>query len=99
LVTLVYTKATAVVDANGDVFLHPQVICDVGCETPTIHYEAHNGKKYRYARAATAAQRQNHAKINEKQKICPMAEWSSPAATEEIGAMGREIESRQGTRW
>ena len=47
LVTLTYTKATAVMDNQGWINVKPEIICNVGCETPTINYEAHNGKKYR----------------------------------------------------
>ena len=50
LVTLPYTKATAEVDSHGSVHLRPEIICNVGCETPTINYEACNGKKYRSVR-------------------------------------------------
>ena len=47
LVTLTYTTATAVMENQGEVRLSPETICNVGCETPTINYEACNGKKYR----------------------------------------------------
>ena len=47
LVTLTYTTATAVMENQGEVRLSPETICNVGCETPTINYEAFNGKKYR----------------------------------------------------
>lgn len=28
---------------NGDVFVVPERLCDIGCETPKIYYEKHLG--------------------------------------------------------
>ena len=47
LVSLAYTTASAILENQGEVRLTPETICNVGCETPTINYEACNGKKYR----------------------------------------------------
>lgn len=54
LVTLSYTTAQAFLEKKRTIRLVPQTICDVGCETPTINYDQHNGKKYRYFYAITA---------------------------------------------
>ncbi|XP_058449286.1 carotenoid isomerooxygenase isoform X2 [Malaya genurostris] len=48
LVTLENTKATAYVMPDGTVFCKPQLLCDLGCETPRIFYEQHLGREYRY---------------------------------------------------
>ncbi|XP_058811653.1 carotenoid isomerooxygenase isoform X3 [Topomyia yanbarensis] len=48
LVTLENTKATAYVIPNATVFCKPELLCDLGCETPRIFYEQHLGRAYRY---------------------------------------------------
>lgn len=47
LVTLEHSQAEAYQGANG-IFVRPEMLCDLGCETPRIYYERHNGKRYRY---------------------------------------------------
>ncbi|XP_025269760.1 carotenoid isomerooxygenase-like [Camponotus floridanus] len=33
---------------NGKIFVKPELLCDVGCETPRINTDFHLGKEYRY---------------------------------------------------
>jgi len=33
---------------DGRIFVKPELLCDVGCETPRINTEYHLGKEYRY---------------------------------------------------
>ncbi|XP_039306523.1 carotenoid isomerooxygenase isoform X2 [Solenopsis invicta] len=33
---------------NGNIFVKPELLCDVGCETPRINTDFHLGKEYRY---------------------------------------------------
>jgi len=39
LITLSNTKARAVYLPNGDIHVKAERLCDLGCETPRIHYE------------------------------------------------------------
>ncbi|XP_058120242.1 carotenoid isomerooxygenase isoform X1 [Anopheles ziemanni] len=48
LVQLAGTKATAYVMPNRTIFCRPELLCDLGCETPRIYYECHLGRPYRY---------------------------------------------------
>nr|XP_019545564.2 carotenoid isomerooxygenase isoform X2 [Aedes albopictus] len=48
LVTLQNTKATAYVMPDETVFCKPELLCDLGCETPRIHNEENLGRDYRY---------------------------------------------------
>ncbi|XP_053676570.1 carotenoid isomerooxygenase [Anopheles nili] len=48
LVRLADTKATAYAMPNRTVFCKPELLCDLGCETPRIYYERHLGRAYRY---------------------------------------------------
>uniref|UniRef100_A0A182JI63 Uncharacterized protein n=1 Tax=Anopheles atroparvus TaxID=41427 RepID=A0A182JI63_ANOAO len=48
LVRLAGTKATAYVMPNRTIFCRPELLCDLGCETPRIYYECHLGRPYRY---------------------------------------------------
>jgi len=48
LVTLKYTKATAVKQDNNSVFLKSETKGDEGYEMPTINYSMFNTRKYRY---------------------------------------------------
>ncbi|GBM84663.1 Beta,beta-carotene 15,15'-dioxygenase [Araneus ventricosus] len=48
LITLKDTKATAVKQENGIIFLTPETKGDPGYEMPTINYSMYNSKKYRY---------------------------------------------------
>ncbi|XP_017759905.1 PREDICTED: carotenoid isomerooxygenase isoform X1 [Eufriesea mexicana] len=34
--------------ANGNIFVKPELLCDLGCETPRINYEFYLGNEYRY---------------------------------------------------
>lgn len=42
------SKATAYRMKNHLIFVKPELICNVGCETPRINYEKCLGKEYRY---------------------------------------------------
>lgn len=33
---------------SGDIFVKPELLIDIGCETPRVNYESHVGKEYRY---------------------------------------------------
>lgn len=33
---------------DGKIFVKPELLCDVGCETPRINADSHLGKEYRY---------------------------------------------------
>lgn len=46
LIKLPNTKAKAYKLANGDIFLVPQKLCNLGCETPRIHYEKYLGEYF-----------------------------------------------------
>ncbi|XP_037071797.1 carotenoid isomerooxygenase-like [Pollicipes pollicipes] len=48
LVTLRGTAASARRLPGGTVQLTPELLCDLGSETPRIHYDRVNGKKYRF---------------------------------------------------
>ncbi|KAK2577240.1 hypothetical protein KPH14_003385 [Odynerus spinipes] len=45
---LLRRKATAHRLADGNVFVKPELLCDLGCETPRINYDSHLGMEYRY---------------------------------------------------
>ena len=53
-VKLEYTSACAHSLSATSVSVQPGLICQVGCETPAIHYEKYNGKKYQYFYAITS---------------------------------------------
>lgn len=44
LINLEDTKATANYLVNGDILVRAEKLCDLGCETPRIHYERYLGK-------------------------------------------------------
>jgi carotenoid cleavage dioxygenase-like enzyme len=48
LVTLQGAKSTAFQLYDGKIFVYPELLCDIGCETPRIHYEKYLGRSYRY---------------------------------------------------
>lgn len=41
-------KASAYKLSGAKVFVKPELLCDLGCETPRINYENYLGKEYRY---------------------------------------------------
>lgn len=41
-------KAAAHKLADGNIFVKPELLCDLGCETPRINYDSHLGMEYRY---------------------------------------------------
>ncbi|XP_011293729.1 carotenoid isomerooxygenase isoform X1 [Musca domestica] len=48
LITLANTKAEAYHTQNGPIFVRPELLCDLGCETPRINYERYLAKPYQY---------------------------------------------------
>uniref|UniRef100_A0A1B0GMU1 Uncharacterized protein n=1 Tax=Phlebotomus papatasi TaxID=29031 RepID=A0A1B0GMU1_PHLPP len=48
LVTLQTTQAKAYFKENNMIFCVPELLCDLGCETPRINYEKNSRKEYRY---------------------------------------------------
>ena len=48
------TTACAHIIDDNTMVVEPETICEVGCETPTINYERHNGRPYRYFYAITS---------------------------------------------
>jgi len=48
LVKLVDTKATAYKLPDKSIFCKPELLCDLGCETPRVYYEEHLGREYKY---------------------------------------------------
>ncbi|XP_043257940.1 carotenoid isomerooxygenase [Colletes gigas] len=41
-------KASAHRLSNGNVYLKPELLCNLGCETPRLNYDSYLGKEYRY---------------------------------------------------
>ena len=41
-------------DNTNTMVVEPDIICDLGCETPAINYENYNGGVYRYFYAITS---------------------------------------------
>lgn len=48
LVKLENTDATAYLMPDGSIYCKPELLCDLGCETPRINYEKYLGVEYRY---------------------------------------------------
>ncbi|XP_050504093.1 carotenoid isomerooxygenase isoform X1 [Diabrotica virgifera virgifera] len=48
LVGIKNTRAKAYYMSDGNIFVKPEKLCDLGCETPRIHYEKYLGKPYKY---------------------------------------------------
>lgn len=48
LIKLSNTNCKAVKLSDGTIFCKPEVLCNLGCETPRINYDKHLGVKYRY---------------------------------------------------
>ncbi|XP_037894912.1 carotenoid isomerooxygenase isoform X1 [Glossina fuscipes] len=48
MVGLKKSRAQAFQLSDGRVFVKPELLCEMGCETPRIHYENYLGKPYRY---------------------------------------------------
>ncbi|XP_014224940.1 carotenoid isomerooxygenase isoform X1 [Trichogramma pretiosum] len=47
-------KAAAYKLPNGEIFVKPELLCDLGCETPRINNSLHLGKEYRYFYAVSS---------------------------------------------
>lgn len=54
LVKLTSTNASAYMLPNGQVYCKPELLCDLGCETPRIYYEKFVGLEYQYFYAISA---------------------------------------------
>ncbi|XP_076056960.1 carotenoid isomerooxygenase-like [Oratosquilla oratoria] len=48
LVSLAGSTATARWRSSSTVFLEPELLADIGCEVPRLHYDLCNGRPYRY---------------------------------------------------
>lgn len=48
LVTLADTKASAFQLPDGSIFCNPELLCNLGCETPRINYEKYLGAEYQF---------------------------------------------------
>lgn len=48
MIKLPNTNCKAVKLSDGTIFCKPEILCDLGCETPRINYGKHLGVKYRY---------------------------------------------------
>jgi carotenoid isomerooxygenase len=48
LVTLQGARAAAYQLCDGKILSQPELLCDLGCETPRIYYEKYLGQSYRY---------------------------------------------------
>ena len=46
--SLLQRKASAHRLPNGNIFVKPELLCDLGLETPRINYDFYLGKEYRY---------------------------------------------------
>ncbi|MEE6499914.1 hypothetical protein FKM82_003635 [Ascaphus truei] len=82
LVTLTLTTANALKEKDGDIFCHPEVLCE-GVELPRINYD-YNGKKYRYIYASYVESRPIPTKIIKydivtKNMLCWSENMSWPA--------------------
>lgn len=80
LVTIPDTKATAYKMPNKMIFCKPELLCDIGCETPRIAYEEHLGRDYTYFYAISSdVDAENPGtiiKVNVKDKT--KLTWSEP---------------------
>lgn len=45
---LPYSESTALWRTDGSIYVRPDELCPLGCETPRINYDVYNGIKYRY---------------------------------------------------
>ncbi|XP_037909804.1 carotenoid isomerooxygenase isoform X3 [Hermetia illucens] len=43
-----HSNAKAFKNPDGSIYVQPELLCDLGCETPRINYEKHSGVPYRY---------------------------------------------------
>uniref|UniRef100_A0A336LS11 CSON002372 protein n=1 Tax=Culicoides sonorensis TaxID=179676 RepID=A0A336LS11_CULSO len=48
LIKLDKTNCLAVRLSDGSIFCKPEILCNIGCETPRFYYEKYLGVKYRY---------------------------------------------------
>ena len=48
LINLKGSEATAYKLPSGQIFCQPELLCDLGCETPRIYYEEYLGKSYQF---------------------------------------------------
>ncbi|XP_055618254.1 carotenoid isomerooxygenase isoform X2 [Toxorhynchites rutilus septentrionalis] len=48
LVRLAGSNACAYAMPDSSIFCKPELLCDLGCETPRIYYEKHLGREYQY---------------------------------------------------
>jgi carotenoid isomerooxygenase len=78
LVMLQGTKATAHRLSDGKIFSQPELLCDLGCETPRIYYEKYLGQSYRYFYAISSdVDAENPGTVSIK-KICLIVSFINP---------------------
>jgi carotenoid isomerooxygenase len=71
MVTLQGAKATAYQLYDGKIFVYPELLCDVGCETPRIYYEKYLGRSYRYFYAISSdVDAENPGTVSRMRYIC-----------------------------
>ncbi|KAG7210341.1 hypothetical protein KM043_011879 [Ampulex compressa] len=46
--SLLHKRAAAHRLPTGDIFVKPELLCDLGCETPRLNYDSYLGREYRY---------------------------------------------------
>lgn len=83
---LPHTKSEAHYIDNGRIFVKPELLCSLGCETPQIHYEKYSGKKYRYFYAissdvdldnpGTVREHDSSEGISDPNKLVLLFSWS-----------------------
>ena len=52
--SLPYSDSSASWQKDGSIFIRPDELCSLGCETPRINYDVYNSRKYRYFYAVNA---------------------------------------------
>lgn len=61
-------KPAAHLFPDGTIFVKPELLCDLGCETPRINADSHVGREYRYFYAITSdVDSDNPAKVSVNQ--------------------------------
>jgi len=70
LVTLQGAQATAYRLSDGKILSQPELLCDLGCETPRIYYQKYLGQSYRYFYAISSdVDAENPGTVSSKKDI------------------------------
>lgn len=56
---------------DGRILVKPELLCDVGCETPRINVDSHLGKEYRYFYAISCDMDQKTKKMWQEKGVYP----------------------------